>query len=86
VGALVQACGVSAVIRSVPFAPAFAAGAVGEWVGALSRREPLITRFLVEQLATAHWFDPRPTWDALEWRPVVSLDEGLRRLAAYSQP
>lgn len=85
VGAIVQACGVSAVIRSVPFGPAFAAGAVGEWVGALSHREPLITRFLVEQLATAHWFDPRPTWDALEWRPVVSLDEGLRRLAAHSQ-
>lgn len=81
VQAIVEAAGIRTPIRSVPFAPAFSAGAVGEWVGALTGREPLITRFLVEQLATAHWFDPRPTWEALEWQPVVSFEEGMRRLA-----
>lgn len=83
VTAIVRAAGVRSPIRSVPFTPAFAAGAVGEWVGAISGREPLVTRFLVEQLATAHWFDPRPTWEALEWRPAVGIDEGMRRLATY---
>lgn len=83
VTAIVRAAGVESPIRSVPFVPAFAAGAVGEWLGAMSRTEPLVTRFLVEQLATAHWFDPRPAWEALEWRPTVGLDEGMRRLATY---
>lgn len=83
VTAIVRAAGVEGPIRSVPFAPAFAAGAVGEWVGAISRREPMVTRFLVEQLATAHWFDPRPSWQALGWRPRVGLDEGMSRLASY---
>lgn len=83
VESIVRAAGVDSPIRSVPFSPAFAAGAVGEWVGAITRREPLVTRFLVEQLATAHWFDPRPTWEALGWRPTIGLDEGMRRLAAH---
>lgn len=83
--AIVRAAGIDTPLRSVPFAPAFAAGAVGEWVGAITRREPLVTRFLVEQLATAHWFDPRPSWDDLEWRPRIGLDEGMRRLTAHYQ-
>ena len=82
---IVRAAGVATPIRSVPFAPAFAAGAVGEWWGSLTHTEPLVTRFLVEQLATAHWFDPRPSWDGLEWRPTIGLDEGMRRLAAHYQ-
>jgi nucleoside-diphosphate-sugar epimerase len=42
-----------------------------------------MTRFLAEQLATAHWFDQRATRRALGWRPRVSLDEGFARLAAW---
>ena len=83
VQSILAAAGVETSIRSIPFAPAFLAGAVGEWAGAVSRREPLVTRFLVEQLATAHWFDPRPSWEALDWRPRIGFDEGMRRVAAY---
>ncbi len=43
--------------------------------------EPPMTRFLAEQLSTAHWFDQRETRRALAWSPTVSIDEGLRRLA-----
>jgi nucleoside-diphosphate-sugar epimerase len=39
-----------------------------------------MTRFLAEQLATAHWFDQRDTRQALDWRPEVSLDEGFAEL------
>jgi nucleoside-diphosphate-sugar epimerase len=42
-----------------------------------------MTRFLAEQLSTAHWFDQRATRRDLDWTPTVSLDEGLRRLAAH---
>jgi nucleoside-diphosphate-sugar epimerase len=42
-----------------------------------------MTRFLAEQLSTAHWFDQRDTRHDLDWTPTVSLDEGLARLAAH---
>ncbi|HWV78711.1 MAG TPA: NAD(P)-dependent oxidoreductase, partial [Isoptericola sp.] len=45
--------------------------------------EPPMTRFLAEQLSTAHWFDQRATRRDLRWVPAVSVDEGLRRLAAH---
>ena len=46
--------------------------------------EPPLTRFVAEQLSTAHWFDQRRTREALGWTPRVSLDEGLARLAAWT--
>lgn len=42
-----------------------------------------MTKFLAEQLSTAHWFDQRETRTALDWEPAVSIDEGLERLAAH---
>jgi nucleoside-diphosphate-sugar epimerase len=49
--------------------------------------EPPITRFVAEQLGTAHWFDPRPVRDDLGWVPTVTLDEGFARLrAAFAAP
>ena len=45
-------------------------------------RDPPITRFLAEQLSTAHWFDQRHTREALQWAPRVSLDDGFAALAA----
>jgi len=55
-----------------------AAGARG-WV----HDEPPMTRFLAEQLSTAHWFDQRRTRQVLDWTPAVSVEEGLKRLAAH---
>jgi nucleoside-diphosphate-sugar epimerase len=51
------------------------------WALAPGTDEPPMTRFLAEQLSTAHWFDQRDTRRALAWTPTVSIDEGLRRLA-----
>ncbi len=88
VAAICGALGVPAPRRSVPPALARAVGTVvgGAWsaVPALHRfGEPPITRFLVEQLSTAHWFDQRATREALHWTPRVSLDEGFAALAAH---
>ena len=43
-----------------------------------------MTRFLAEQLSTAHWFDQRRTRQDLDWEPSVSLEEGLQRLADHT--
>jgi nucleoside-diphosphate-sugar epimerase len=43
--------------------------------------EPPLTRFVAEQLGTAHWFDPAPAAADLGWTPKVSVDEGLAHLA-----
>ena len=83
IGAIIDAAGIDVTLRSIPRGPAWVAGSMGEAVGSVSGREPLMTRFLVEQLSTAHWFDPRPTWEALQWRPEVSFDEGIKRLAEW---
>ena len=45
--------------------------------------EPPLTRFVAEQLGTAHWFDPRPPVLDLDWKPTVSIDDGLERLATW---
>ena len=42
-----------------------------------------MTRFVVEQLSTAHWFDQRRTRDLLQWRPAVSLEEGFAALSSW---
>ncbi len=69
----------------VPFRAAWVAGAAVEGVWALTRwnSTPPMTRFLAEQLATAHWFDQRRTRAALDWVPHICLDEGFSRLAAW---
>ncbi|HEY5185621.1 MAG TPA: NAD-dependent epimerase/dehydratase family protein [Actinomycetes bacterium] len=85
VARICAAAGVPAPRRSVPFPVARAAGAAAEAAWRLLRRtdEPPMTRFLAEQLATAHWFDQRRTREALGWQPTVSLDEGFERLASW---
>ncbi|MGO2110901.1 MAG: NAD-dependent epimerase/dehydratase family protein [Pseudoclavibacter sp.] len=80
-----RAAGVPAPRFSIPAALGRAAGAAVErvWALRLGEDEPPMTRFLAEQLSTAHWFDQRETRRDLDWAPTVSLDEGLRRLAVY---
>jgi len=81
---LCRAAGVPAPRRHVPFPLAWVAGVAVEGVWGVTRRRdtPPLTRFLAEQLATAHWFDQRRTREALGWTPRVSLAEGFDRLAA----
>ena len=82
--AICTAAGVPGPRFTVPFPLAWAAGAAVESIWSWRGREtdPPITRFLAEQLATAHWFDQRHTRQALHWSPRVTLDDGFTRLAA----
>ncbi|TFC17346.1 NAD-dependent epimerase/dehydratase family protein [Cryobacterium glucosi] len=79
-----RAAGVRPPAWSVPAALARGGGSVIEaaWRVRPGADEPPMTRFLAEQLSTAHWFDQRRTRADLHWTPQVTLDEGFRRLAA----
>lgn len=79
------AAGVEPPAGRVPATLARAAGSVIERVWAIrpGADEPPMTRFLAEQLSTAHWFDQRRTRRDLRWVPSVSLDDGFRRLAEH---
>lgn len=48
--------------------------------------EPPMTRFVVNEMATAHWFDIQAAKRDLGYVPMVDTEEGLRRLAAHLQP
>ncbi len=84
-GRLCGAAGAPAPTRHVAPWAGRVAGAVVEGVWAATARTgtPPLTRFLVEQLTTAHWFDQRSTRSVLGWTPRVSLDEGFARLAEW---
>ena len=80
---MLAAAGISTSLRTVPSGVAISAGAAIERVWDLLDRqeEPPMTRFLAEQLATAHWFDQRKTQRLLNWKPAIGLDEGFEHLA-----
>jgi 2-alkyl-3-oxoalkanoate reductase len=83
VNRILHAAGLGPVTRSAPAGPAYAVGWLLEAIYALLRwnSEPPLTRFVVRELMTAHWFDLRAARRDLGYEPKISLDEGLRRLA-----
>ena len=78
-----RAAGVPVPAWSVPAALAREAGGLLEtlWAARPAWGEPPMTRFVAEQLSTAHWFDTTRTRERLGWSPRVPLDEGFDRLA-----
>lgn len=89
IAGICKAGGAPAPKLNVPGWLARGAGSVIEkiWLAAGSRNlvhdEPPMTRFLAEQLSTAHWFDQRETHEVLDWKPAVSIDAGLEKLTAH---
>jgi nucleoside-diphosphate-sugar epimerase len=84
---ILAAGGLSPVRRSVSARTAWLMGALLEGVYRLFRikGEPPLTRFVANEMATAHWFDISAAKRDLGYRPIVSLDQGLRRLAQWLQ-
>jgi nucleoside-diphosphate-sugar epimerase len=85
-GAMCRAGGAPVPTRHIPVRLAAAAGWVAEGLWALrpgNDDDPPLTRFLVEQLSTAHWFDQRRTREALGWTPRTSLDDGFAELTRW---
>ncbi|PZF58203.1 NAD(P)-dependent oxidoreductase [Curtobacterium sp. MCSS17_008] len=82
-----RASGVPVPRVHVPAGIARVAGSVVEavWRVRPGADEPPMTRFLAEQLSTAHWFDQRRTRQDLGWSPTVTVDEGLDQLRSASR-
>ncbi|HRV08237.1 MAG TPA: NAD-dependent epimerase/dehydratase family protein [Acidobacteriota bacterium] len=70
---------------AVPAGPAWLLGAAMEaiWKILPLPGEPPLTRFLVEELTTAHWFDISAAKRDLGYTPPVDMEEGFRRLADW---
>jgi len=70
-------------IGRIPPALARTAAVVVEPVWRMLRRrgDPPVSRFIVEHLASAHWFDISAAQRDFGYRPAVSIDAGLARLA-----
>ena len=83
VNGLLRAVGAPPVDKHLSFRAAYAIGAACEaaWTVLPLRGEPPITRFLAEQLSTAHWYDMGPATRDFGYVPKVTIAEGLARLA-----
>lgn len=79
---ILEAAGEPPVRKTISPKAAYAAGWFLETVHrALGLEgEPRMTRFLAHQLSTAHWFDLSAARRDLDYRPRVSVAEGLSRL------
>lgn len=79
---LLDAAGAPHVDKHLSFKAAYRIGAVCEtlWKVLPLKGEPPMTRFLAEQLSTAHWYDMGPATRDFGYRPRVSFDEGITRL------
>ncbi|MBT0664310.1 NAD-dependent epimerase/dehydratase family protein [Geobacter pelophilus] len=64
---------------------AYFAGALCEkiWSACRLAGEPPMTRFVAQELATAHWFDISAARRDLGYEPGISIDEGMRRLKQW---
>ncbi len=87
VNRLLQAAGAPQVTRAVPVSLALGLAVAFETFHRLvgSGSEPRLTRFLVRELATAHWFDISAARRDLGYVPRVSIDQGIERLRASYQ-
>lgn len=71
--------------KRVGFWQARMAGAMLESLFKLLKRneEPIMTRFLAEQLAHSHWFSIEAARRDFGYEPLVNTDQGMRRTAAW---
>ncbi|MEE4639500.1 MAG: NAD-dependent epimerase/dehydratase family protein [Wenzhouxiangella sp.] len=81
---LLEAAGETPRIQTVPLmlAKTLAGAVEGAWRLTGRRSEPPLSRFVVEHLATAHWYNLAAARRDLGYEPRVSVEEGLKRLAA----
>ena len=82
---LLKAAGLAPVRRSVSRPAAIATAWLLELGYFLSRRstEPPLTRFLVRQLSTTHWFNIAAARRDLGYEPRVTIAEGMLRLQEH---
>jgi 2-alkyl-3-oxoalkanoate reductase len=82
VNRLLQAAGAPPVTRTIPAWLALALAWGFETAHRLADKpgEPRLTRFVVHELSTAHWFDISAARRDLGYAPAISIAEGLAQL------
>jgi nucleoside-diphosphate-sugar epimerase len=82
VNRLLQAAGAPRVARAIPVWLALGVAWGFEAAHRLGGRpgEPRLTRFVVRELSTAHWFDISAARRDLGYAPAITIGEGLERL------
>lgn len=68
---------------SAQFARMIGVGCEKIWGGLRLPGEPPMTRFVANELSTAHWFDISAAKRDLGYYPEISLEEGLKRLREW---
>lgn len=63
----------------LPLGLAKLAAAVAEWAARVRGTEPLLTKFLVSEMGTDHYFSIEAARKLLGYAPRYSVEEGLRR-------
>lgn len=66
-----------------PLAYALAGACEGTWRLLGLESEPPLTKFLVDTLTTAHWFDISAAKRDLGWRPKMKIEDGMARVAHW---
>ncbi len=87
VNRILDAGGFPPVRRSIPKNMAWTVGAVLELIYKMFHinAEPEMTRFVAQELATAHWFDMGAAQRDLGYHPRISMEEGFDRLKQWLQ-
>jgi nucleoside-diphosphate-sugar epimerase len=82
---MLAAAGLPPVRKTMPLGLALTAARACEasWRALGIASEPPLTKFLVLQLTTAHWFDITAAKSELGWHPRVGIEAGMERLAQW---
>ncbi|HEX7915950.1 MAG TPA: 3-beta hydroxysteroid dehydrogenase, partial [Rudaea sp.] len=84
-GAWLAAAGLPPETRRIPVWLAYALAVTfeGAYRALGVRSEPPLTRFIVEEFSTSHWFDIAAARRDLGYVPQVGFEEGMRRLTRH---
>jgi nucleoside-diphosphate-sugar epimerase len=87
VNGMLRAAGAPTVDKTIPFRAAYMLGGLLESVYTVLRLkgEPVMTRFLAEQLGTTHFYDISAARRDFGYQPRTSIIEGLKQLADWWQ-
>ncbi|MER2540916.1 MAG: NAD-dependent epimerase/dehydratase family protein [Azonexus sp.] len=82
INGILKAGGLPPCEKSISPQAAYAVGAVMEIIWKVLGRqdEPMMTRFVAKQLATAHWYDISAAKRDLGYAPLISVAQGLQIL------
>ncbi len=78
----VTGAGMNPVTRKVPTWLAWTAGSILEGFhrAFMPQKEPRMTRFLADELSTAHWFSLKAAQDDLSYIPLINNEEGFQKV------